>query len=80
MECNKYNTKECKGGKWCGICSEYVYENDPEYRHEMSEKEIFAMKCQQEFFKRGKEYCKAGNSDKSMSYYSCIQIMEKYLH
>lgn len=80
MICEKYKNKICVGHKWCGICSLYDYESDPDYHHIMTDKEIFAMKCQQDMFKHYNEMIKDDKYDKAASYYSCIQIMEKYLH
>lgn len=79
MECKKYIDKECVGKNWCGICPLYEYELDPDFQHIPTFVEIFAMKCQQEFFSHYNEYVKEGKMDKAMSYYSCIQIMERIL-
>ena len=79
MGCEKFNNKECVGKKWCGICPLYEYETDPDYHHIPTPEEAFAMKCQQEYYNQYNLYMKEGKKDKAMSYYSCIQIMERLL-
>lgn len=79
MVCEKYKNKECVGKVWCGICPLQTYECDPEYIHIPTDKEKFAMKAQQEFFKHYQEYVRNGKEEKAMSYYSCIQILERLL-
>lgn len=78
MICEKYKNKECVGKFWCGICSEHLKEFSEQFR-ESTDKEKFALQCQQEMFKKHNEMVKNGRYDKAASYYSCIQIMEKYL-
>ena len=78
MSCNKLVRGECVGGKWCGLCDKHVYSDG--WRHEMSEKEKFAFRCMEEFYKEYQEYVKLDKPEKSMSYYSCIQIMYRLLH
>lgn len=79
MDCEKYNNKQCVGKFWCGICPLYVYDGNPNYSHAPTPIQVFAMKAQQEFYKHYQEYVCKGNDEKSMSYYSCIQILEKLL-
>jgi len=79
MNCNKFDKKECVGKVWCGICPLYTYECDPNFTYTPTDLERFAMKAQQEFFKRYQDYMRDDKKEKAMSYYSCIQILERLL-